>query len=58
MGKSVGSARDPVGLRHGVLDGCRDGGHLAGRCVLDVSDPALEEDLLPSFSREIEDVPL
>ena len=58
MGEPVGSAHDPVGLRHGELEGGRDGRNLAGRHVLDVGDPALEEDLLPSFSREIEDVPL
>ena len=58
MGESVGSAHGPVGLRHGELEGGGDGGNLAVRIVLDVGDPALEEDLLPSFSREIEDVPL
>ena len=58
MGEPVGSAHRPVGLRHGELEGGGDEGDLAVRVVLDVGDPALEEDLLPSFSREIEDVPL
>ena len=56
MGEPVGSAHRPVGLRHGELEGGGDGGDLAVRVVLDVGDPALEEDLLPSFGREIEDV--
>ena len=58
MGEPVGSAHRPVGLRHGELEGGGDEGDLAVRVVLDVSDPALEEDPLPSFGREIDDVSL
>ena len=58
MGEPVGSSHRPVGLRHGERVGGGDEGDLAVRAILDVGVPALEEDPLPSFGREIDDVSL